>query len=142
MKKLLSVLISISLINIVLLGAAQGISEMENDAELLRSMKIKLLKAERTVSTKKAELLKKEEMLNEFKEKYQSRELSVDLINELELIVNQLRLGIIEAEQLLNDMRASVFNLETLLQAKNLLKDSMETFEKLVEDYSSADDEL
>lgn len=134
MKKLLSVLVSISLTNIILLGAAQGSNGIKNGAERLANMKIKLSKAEEAVSIGKGQLLKSEEMLNEIKEKPQSLK-DMNLVKKAELMVNQLRLGVMESEQMLSDMRANVFEMEEILQVDNLLGRSAEILNELMSDY-------
>lgn len=102
MKKLLSVLVSMTLLNLLLPGLAQGSTETES----LASMKHQISEAEKAITVQKAQLLKNEDFLSWFEDNFQDPKRFANFVGETELLLDKLRLEIIEAEQNLSNMRA------------------------------------
>lgn len=149
MKKLLSVLISIGLLNIILFGSVQGNTEIQDGYAILANMKLKVLEAEQMVAEQKVTLLQNEEILNELKKESQSLDSnSIKILHNIELLVNGMRLQVLESENALNDMRSNVIKIEIillktgeLLQANNLLNNSLVNLDE-INVYNTNDTEI
>lgn len=139
MKKLISVLLSIGLLNIILLGVAQGSVKSSSEIDPLNLL---LSKYEKDINSEKAELLKVEELLTSLRLLVLQSEQMVNQIHgkDLELANDHLKTAkdhLLTIELAAEKTRANILMNEELFDE---LKKAIDILTDLQNDFNKLDD--